>query len=87
MDERLERLAEAFVEEDGARWTVWLVGSEAGDGLWDGAVEFVSVDGGATLRSPRETRQPNRGDLLYWFTGLTPVYLEGAIARARDAGD
>ena len=35
------------------------------------------------LRSARETTQPNRADALYWATGLTAVYLEGALDRAR----
>ena len=30
----------------------------------------------------RETTQPNRTDTLYWATGLTPIYLEGALQRA-----
>src|SRR4029450_11306906 len=30
----------------------------------------------------REATQPNLTDLRYWATGLTPVYLEGALARA-----
>ena len=34
------------------------------------------------VQSPRETTQPNLTDLNYWATGLTPVYLEGALARA-----
>lgn len=38
--------------------------------------------GGATLRTGRETTQPDREDLLCWATGLEPVYLEGALARA-----
>lgn len=86
MGERLERMADAFVEDDGTRWTVWLLGDEAGDGLWDGALAFAGEAGVAVLRTPRETRQPTREDLLYWFTGLTPVYLQGAIGRAREAG-
>jgi hypothetical protein len=35
------------------------------------------------MRTGRETTQPNRPDLLYWATGLTAVYLEGALDRAR----
>ena len=34
------------------------------------------------IRSGRETTQPNRTDTAYWATGLTPVYLEGALTRA-----
>jgi hypothetical protein len=44
--------------------------------------EFVPVGGGAPLRSPRETTQPNRHDALYWATGLSKAYLEGAYDRA-----
>jgi hypothetical protein len=52
------------------------------DGLWEGWIEFIPTDGGAPLRSRRETTQPNRDDAVYWATGLTPVYLEGALERA-----
>jgi len=36
------------------------------------------------IRSGRETTQPSRADAMYWATGLTRVYLEGALARALD---
>jgi hypothetical protein len=45
-------------------------------------LEFVPLDGAAAIRSGRETTQPNRKDLMYWATGLTPVYLDGALQRA-----
>jgi hypothetical protein len=51
------------------------------DGRWQGWIEFVSLDGSAILRSPRETTQPNFTDVTYWATGLTPIYLEGALER------
>lgn len=57
-------------------------GGKATDGMWHGWVEFTPVDGGAAIRSPRETTQPNRVDTEYWAGGLTPVYLEGALERA-----
>ncbi|HEV2131629.1 MAG TPA: hypothetical protein VGR27_11030 [Longimicrobiaceae bacterium] len=56
---------------------------EAG-GLWEGWIEFVPSDGSAVLRTPQETQQSDRDDLLYWATGLTNVYLEGALERALD---
>ena len=59
------------------------VGAEADDGLWQGWIEFVPLDAdGVPVRSPRETTQPNRRDTEYWATGLTPVYLEGALATS-----
>jgi hypothetical protein len=42
----------------------------------------VPVDGGSAVRSGRETTQPNQTALVYWATGLSPVYLEGALHRA-----
>jgi hypothetical protein len=50
-------------------------------------MEFDAATGGATLSTPRETTQPNLHDLEYWATGLTPVYLQGALRRAQDARD
>jgi hypothetical protein len=49
---------------------------------WEGWIEFVPIDGGTIVRSGRETTQPNLEDLRYWATGLTNVYLEGALRRA-----
>ena len=52
------------------------------DGLWEGWIEFDPADGGSnTLRSARETTQPNLTDLEYWSTGLTAIYLEGVLNR------
>ena len=57
-------------------------GAQRDDGNWEGWLEFVPDDGSAVVSSQRETTQPNLVDLEYWATGLTPVYLEGALERA-----
>jgi hypothetical protein len=57
-------------------------GRERADGTWEGWLEFVSGHGTVVLHSPRETTQPNRAALEYWASGLTPVYLAGALERA-----
>jgi hypothetical protein len=89
--ERLEAstVAEVFVEfadpvssRDGVEYFARACGAENGHGHWEGWLEFVPLDGGEVLRSGRETTQPNRTDTEYWATGLTPVFLEGALARA-----
>ena len=70
---------------DGRRWTSRACGQIADDRLWEGWIEFTAMDGSdAHVRTPRETEQPNRADLMYWATGLTQVYLEGALRRALD---
>ena len=60
------------------------IGRQAEDGMWDGWLEFVPIDGGGeVLVTSVETRQPEHEHLVYWATGLTPIFLEGALARAR----
>jgi hypothetical protein len=88
-DEVEETVAEVLVEfpetiadENGRRFLARACGTES-NGMWEGWIEFEPTDGGATLRTARETTQPNRNDVRYWATGLTPVYLEGALHRAQ----
>jgi hypothetical protein len=68
--------------ETGERYQARAVGAQRTDGMWEGWIEFEPLDGGDVLSSARETTQPNLTDLEYWATGLTPVYLEGALKRA-----
>ena len=82
-------MAEAFVTfndtlvaPDGTSFTARACGRPMPDGRWEGWLEFEAADGSEVLRSGRETTQPNRADTVYWATGLTPVYLEGALERA-----
>ena len=84
-------MAETFVTfdtpirgRDGKVYEARACGGPMDHGLWQGWIEFVPIDGGPPIRSPRETTQPNRVDAEYWATGLTPVYLEGALRRALD---
>jgi len=67
---------------DGTEYEARAWGAPIDDVLWEGWVEFVPLDGGSPVRSPRETTQPNRVGTRYWATGLEPVYLEGALLRA-----
>jgi hypothetical protein len=84
-------VAEVFVEfteavcsEEKRDYVARACGAEMPDGRWQGWIEFVPVGGGQPIRSSRETTQPNRQDTLYWATGLTAVYLEGALRRSRN---
>ncbi|HEX6057575.1 MAG TPA: hypothetical protein VFZ11_01065 [Gemmatimonadaceae bacterium] len=63
-------------------------GRKLADAHWEGWIEFAPAGGdGAALRTGRETLQPSRRDLVYWATGLTHTFLEGALARALAAAD
>src|SRR5687768_3704803 len=83
MAEVLATYEEPVVGPDGTSYRAQACGAEAEDGTdrWEGWIEFVPVEGGAPVRSRRETTQPNRTDTAYWATGLSPVYLEGALER------
>lgn len=61
-----------------------VVGRLAADGMWEGWLEFVPIegDGRNIVVSAAESRQPERAHLEYWAQGLTPVYVEGSLERA-----
>jgi hypothetical protein len=58
-----------------------ICGTERDDGLWEGWIEFENRVTHEVIRTERETTQPNLTDLTYWASGLTAVYLEGALDR------
>ena len=85
-------MAELLVEfdttiqaEDGTNWHPRVWGAIADDNLWEGWLEFLpaGAEDREPIRTGRETEQPKRTDLMYWAQGLTQVYLEGALQRAR----
>ena len=82
MAEVLAEYPDVVIGGDGKRYAARACGAPFASGQWQGWLEFVNVDSSAAIRSGRETTQPNRVDTVYWASGLTPVYLEGALARA-----
>lgn len=52
------------------------------DGMWGGWVVFFPVAGGRPISSDRETTQSSLANLSYWASGLTHLYLHGALDRA-----
>ena len=55
------------------------------DGRWEGWLEFIppDVEGSRSYATSIETRQHDRATLERWASGLTDVYADGALARAR----
>lgn len=82
MAETLVEYTDPIRAEDGTEYIARACGRPTREGMWEGWIEFLPVDGGEPTRSGRETTQPNRTDTMYWATGLTEVYLEGALHRA-----
>jgi hypothetical protein len=76
------QLPAQFRGPDGTLWDVAVYGSQRRDGTWIGWLEFSNPLAGK-LRTDRETTQSKFEDLTYWASGLEPVYLDGALKRAR----
>jgi hypothetical protein len=54
------------------------------EGTWVGWLEFEPTDAPLdAIATGQETSQPNLTAIEYWAGGLEPVYLEGALERAR----
>jgi hypothetical protein len=65
------------------RYVSRAVTRQADDGMWQGWLEFDPLEADRpTVVGPVESTQPTFVDVRYWATGLTPVFLEGALSRA-----
>jgi hypothetical protein len=53
-------------------------------GLWEAWLVFFSLTTSTVLATDRETTQGKREHILYWASGLSPTYLQGALERALD---
>jgi hypothetical protein len=84
MAETLLKYQRPVIAPDGNAYEARACGGPMPGGTWEGWIEFIPLDGGEPVRSGRETTQPNRADTEYWATGLSQVYLEGALSRALD---
>ena len=82
MFEVIQQYAEKIEDRSGNSYEMFAYGKARLDGNWEGWIEFHSASGNV-LRTGRETTQPSRGALVYWASGLEPLYFEGAFARAK----
>lgn len=82
MAEELLEFENTIEDAEGVSWVARVLGAERPGGTWTGWIRFRDEQD-RLVETERETTQPNRDDLVYWATGLTYFYLEGALARAR----
>jgi hypothetical protein len=84
MPELIHQFADQIKGQDGIIYTVSAHGEASAGGTWEGWLEFHPMGvADRVLRTDRETTQPGREALAYWASGLEPIYLDGAFARAR----
>lgn len=79
--ELIHTFTATVTDELGRTWNARAYG-RADANMWFGWFAFTNDDG-ETVETDIETSQPNRDALVYWATGVEPIYLEGAFARAR----
>ena len=83
--EHIHTISKCVRGEDGFDYEAQVYGAHRDDGTWAGWLEFVRQDAsGPVLQTGQETSQPNRKALEYWAGGLEPIFLEGALLRARE---
>jgi len=81
MAEVLIEFENTWTGPDSRTYEARACGRERDDKLWEGWIEFLPTDGSDALQTERETTQPNREDAMYWATGLTYPYIDGALWR------
>lgn len=79
--ELIHTFTAAVIDELGRTWQGRVYGRPDGN-MWFGWIAFTD-EFGETVETDVETSQPDRDALEYWATGVEPIYLDGALARAR----
>lgn len=74
--------SEVVRDPEGRGYAASVRAKERIDGMWEVWLEFRGLGRDVTLRTPRESEQPNRRAVRYWASGLQPSYLDGALLRA-----
>ena len=83
MADKVHEFGKTVPGSDGTPYVVRAFAEKRGH-IWIGWLEFRPANGkGPVLHIGEETSQPNKDAVVYWASGLEPVYLEGALQRAR----
>ena len=86
MSEIIADLDTTVTSSDGHEYYVQVAAEPLASGNWEAWLEFVPLEDSLdVLLTKTETTQPTRDDVVRWSTTLTPVFLEGAFARAARA--
>lgn len=78
----VQEFGSVVTSDEGKVHTAHAYASQQAEGTWAGWLVFFPLTGGRALPTDRETTQPNVDAVTYWASGLSPIYLEGALRRA-----
>src|SRR6266550_9310808 len=82
MEQLLQQFEKPIIDKSGVSYTVFLYGRSRPGDTWQGWLVFERSNDWKRFATDVETTQPNSDAILYWSTGLTPAYFEGALERA-----
>jgi hypothetical protein len=84
MQTLLQEFERNLIGSDGEEYVVLLYGRSRPGDTWQGWLVFVRQRDNRRFATPVETTQPNAEAIVYWSSGLTNTYLDGAWRRAMD---
>src|SRR5260221_10573910 len=84
MQTLLQEFERHLVGSDGEEYAVLLYGRSRPGDTWQGWLVFVRGRDNRRFATPVETTQPNAEAIVYWSSGLTNTYFDGALRRAMD---
>jgi hypothetical protein len=85
MQQLLQEFERHVTGADGEPYTVLLYGRGRPNDTWQGWLVFVRQRDNRRFATPVETTQPSAETVLYWASGLTDVYFDGALTRALES--
>jgi hypothetical protein len=82
MDTLFQQFERPMTDAGGDTYLVFVQGRSRPHDKWEGWLVFERQRDARRFSTPVETTQPDDQAVLYWASGLTAVYLEGALERA-----
>ena len=82
MERLLQQFEQAIRDTTGASYRVYLHGRSRPANTWQGWLVFERLSDGQRFATDVETTQPNAEAIVYWATGLSGTYFDGALSRA-----
>lgn len=84
MERLLQEFERPITDTAGMLYRVFLYGRSRPGDTWQGWLVFERTTDGRRFATDVETTQSNAEAILYWATGLTDAYFDGALARAQN---
>jgi len=82
MDTLFQQFERPMTDAGGDTYLVFVQGRSRPHDTWEGWLVFERQRDSRRFSTPVETTQPDAQAVLYWASGLSAVYLEGALERA-----